>query len=316
MLPVQFVQTGPAALYGFGLALAAGALIALLLLYRGEKKDDLQPGSAPLAFLLSALFGLAVSRLLYSLLNFSTVFYDAMEGSWLGLAPLVRVGRGGHSLYGLTAGVLLGLYIFAKLTRQAGGRVLDWAAPALAITVCAALFAQPLGGGGYGGESSPLLQFFPASIQNQYGEWNTAVFMYQGLWALLLAAGLIFEKKEYGRPGDRMLRLLVPLYAMQIFFESLRQDDYPRLEFNAFIRSNQLLALIALLVILALLWQRLSPAQKAGNLLSLLAGGAVFMAAEFWEKLPIQKEALYGASFAMALVISFVWLANLRKAKL
>lgn len=134
--------------------------------------------------------------------------------------------------------------------------------------------------------------------------------------ALLLAAGLILEKKDRGRPGDRMLRLLIPLYAMQIFFESLRQDDYPRLEFNAFIRSNQLLALAALVIILVLLWRRLSPAQRAENLLSLLAGSAVFAAAEFWEKLPTQKEALYGASFVMALAISLVWLLNLRKAKL
>lgn len=316
MLSVQFIQIGPAVLYGFGLALAAGALIALLFLYCGEKKDGLLPGSASLAFLLSALFGLAFSRLMYGLLNFGTVFYDPMEGSRLGIAPLVSVGRGGHSLYGLIAGMLLGLYVFSRLTRQPGGRVLDWAAPALAVLVCAALLAQPAGGSGYGEEAAPPLRFFPVSILNRYGEWNTAVFLYEGLWALLLAAGLILEKKDRGRPGDRMLRLLIPLYAMQIFFESLRQDDYPRLAFNAFIRSNQLLALVALLIILVFLWRRLSPVQRAVNLLSLLVGSAVFTAAEFWEKLPIQKEALYGASFVMALVISLVWLLNLRKAKL
>ncbi len=315
MFPVLSFSLGGLTVYLFGLILSIGALLSLALLYAGEKRMSIAPGSSPRLLLASGLCGFVGSKLVFSLVNFSRLFYDDMEGHFLGLSPLFQVAGGGHSFYGFIAGALLGMLLFAKLSRQDKGRVFGWASAPLGAFLTAAFFAQIAGGSGWGEEAAPFFQFIPLAIRNPWDEWNIAVFFYEGLWVLLLTLWLRCSRRQTVRPGDRMLMLLIPLAAMQVFFESLRQDDYPRLESNAFIRVNQLLALLMLVVMLWIVFKRLSAAQRAGNIVMLLLASAVFIAAEFWEKLPMQKEAIYAASFVMALALSRVWLAALGKSK-
>lgn len=313
MFPVLSFDLGPLTIYVFGLILAIGALMSLWMLSQGEKRMEIRPGSASGALLISGLCGFALSKLTYSALNFSRLFFDEIEGTWLGLSPLLDIGRGGHSVYGFITGAIFGLLLFAKLTKQEKGRVFGWAAVPLGVFLCAVFLSQIAGGSGYGEEAAPFLQFIPMSVQNLYGEWNAAVFFYEALWTLMLTLWLKHEKKVFTHPGNRMLMLLIPLCSLQIFFESLRQDDYPRLENNAFIRTNQLLALIILIVILILMFKQLNRAQWSVSVAALLLSAAVFVAAEFWEKLPMPKEALYAASFVMALLLSCIWLNGLLK---
>ena len=315
MFPVLSFRLGELTFYLFGLILTFGALLSLTLLYMGEKRMSIPRGSAPGLFLLSGLCGFAGSRLVYALTHFSRLFYDDMEGSFLGLSPLFQIASGGHSIYGFIAGALLGMLLFSKFSGQDRGSVFARSAAPLGAFISAAFFAQIAGGSGWGEEAPAFFQFIPLAIRNPWGEWNLAVFFYEGIWALLLTLWLKQSRRQTARPGNRMLMLLIPLAAMQIFFESLRQDDYPRLESNAFIRVNQLLALLMLVIMLWIMFRRLSAVRKAGNVVMLLLASAAFIAVEFWEKLPMQKEALYAASFVMALALSFVWLNNLRKAK-
>lgn len=314
MFPVLSMQLGSLSVHVFGLILALGALLSLVLLYQSEKRMNIRQGSAPGLFICAGIIGFTMSRLIYALLNASRLFYDAMDGSYLGLSPLLRIADGGHSVYGFILGASLGIYLFSLLTAQEKGRVFDWAAVPLGGFLTASFLAQIAGSSGYGEEVAPFLRFMPMAVRNLYGEWDAAVFFYEGLWALALTLWLKHSKRRPGRSGDRMLWLLIPLTSLQIFFESLRQDDYPRLESNAFIRMNQVLGLIVLLVILVLIFKRLSVRHKANCLLVLLLSAVSFIAAEFWEKLPVPKEALYIVSFVMALVLSFTWLKALVKA--
>ena len=114
--------------------------------------------------------------------------------------------------------------------------------------------------------------------------------------------------------GDRTLRLLIPLCAFQLFLEALRQDDYPRLASNAFIRVNQVLALAFLLVIAIMLTRRLGARRALPLWGALLLAVAAAIAAEFNEKLPIAREALYGLSLAAQALLSMVMLRAVHRA--
>ncbi|NLD34104.1 MAG: prolipoprotein diacylglyceryl transferase [Clostridiales bacterium] len=310
---VQFELFG-LTVYGFGLALALGGLLALLLLHRDRRRAGMTTGSAPRLMLPAILLGLVGARLVYCVFNYRRVFFDAVEGHWLGLGPFFRLGQGGLSLYGLLAGVLLACCLYARFHRQSAGRVLDWAALPLGVFAGIALLAQILGGTSYGEEVlAEGLQFFPIAVRNDYEEWNLAVFAWQGIAVLAAALSLLRPAKGTARPGDRMLRLLIPLCALQLFFEALRQDDYPRLESNAFIRVNQVLALAFLIVTAIMLTRRLGTrhALPVWGMLALAAGAAI--AAEFNEKLPMARELLYALSLAAQIALAAVMLHALRR---
>lgn len=302
--PVYSIRIAGFNLYAYGLALAFGCLVLLLALRVGAARHGQGPGSAALMLLLGGPLGLLKARLLFSLVAYKRLFFDAMEGSWLGLWPLFALRDGGFSLFGLLLGWLLAALLYARLRRQTVDRVMDWLAIPSALFVAIARFAEILGGQGYGEEMAEGLQFFPLAVRNSYEEWYLAVFVLEGLVALATALWLWQRgrRKPAGQPGNSMLRMLMPVVTLQIFLESLRQDAYLRLESNAFIRLGQLFALVLLLFLLVVLSRRAVRLGKPGLAgpvwLSLLLAAGCALAAEFNEKLPPARELLYALSLA------------------
>lgn len=296
--------------HGFGLSLTLGGLLAYLLL---KRQDRLNPGQIITEELmpLCLALGLIFARLVYALFSWQLVFLDPMEGTFLGLAPLLRVNQGGLSFYGMVLGVLLAGLLHARRVQQPPVLVLDRMALPLGVFSCFALGAQILGGAGYGEEVAPWLQWFPAAVENTYGEWSAAVFAYQALGALLICLALWRMPKSWPK-GSRMLALLIPLNALQLFFESLRQDDYPRLSLNAFVRVNQLLALAFLLGLLAVLVRK-NPRHRLGYVLSLAFAAGLVLLAEFNEKLPFPRPPLYACSFASVCLMGMYWVWSLSR---
>lgn len=89
---------------------------------------------------------------------------------------------------------------------------------------------------------------------NEYGEWRWAIFMLEGLAALVFMLIVLNVK---GRPPGGMTRLaLTLLCASQILFESLREDEFLRW---GFLRLGQLLPALILLFLL------LTAPKKAGE---------------------------------------------------
>ncbi len=312
--PVYSLQLGGVTLYAFGLALMGAALVAWALLGAMERQHGLKQGTAAALIALAIPLGLFCGRLVFALVRAGQVFYDPMEGTFLGIGPFFQLQQGGFGFFGMLLGVLLAVLLTARLTRQATRPLMDWAAPPLALFCGALRFAQILGGGGYGEEVLVEgLQFFPLAVQNAYGEWVYAVFVFEGL-AALLAFVWLWTRKH--RP-HQMLRLLTILTTSQIFLESLRQDAILRLEGNGFIRVSQVLALIILVAVVVVLTRQLAKAGRGRTswimwpCLALGVAGA--MAAEFYEKLPLPKELLYGLSFLAQLLLCMVVLRSISK---
>ncbi len=315
--PLRSFTLGPLTVYAFGLVLAIGGLAAFALLWLEGRKLHRPAGSATGLMALCLLLGLALSRLVYALLQPQQLFFDPVEGGYLGLWPLLALTGGGFSLVGLLLGLLLAGWLHARLSGAEVADTLDWLAQPLALFVCALRFGQLLAGAGYGGEVwEEQFQRLPFAVENSFGEWYLAVFLLEGLLMLLILLYLQRGRRLHARPGDQMLRLLTLFLASLIFTESLRQDKILRLEGNSFIRLNQLLGLAGLIIILLMLTRRLlrSGLSKQVALLwaALLLACAGVMAAEFNEKLPVNYALLYGLSALGLLVLSVVVLRALR----
>ncbi|NLD52421.1 MAG: hypothetical protein GX650_05955 [Clostridiales bacterium] len=312
--PVYSLQLSGIRLYAFGLVLAGAAVLNWALLGVSQKRHGLKQGTAAALMALVLPLGLFCARLVFALVRAGQVFYDPMEGTFLGISPFFRLEQGGYSFFGLLLGVLLALLILARLSRQPTRRLMDWAAPPLALFCSLLRFAQILGGGGYGEEVlTEGLQFFPLAVQNAYGEWVLAVFVFEGLVALVAFFGLWKRRhKQHQMPA-----LLTILTTSQIFLESLRQDAILRLEGNGFIRVSQVLALAILAAVMAVITRQLMQVGKVKSTWTmwpcLLLGAAAAIAAEFYEKLPLSKGLLYGLSFGAQLLLCIVVLRTIDK---
>lgn len=319
MFDIIAFRLGPVVIYGWGLAAALGALLAYALLMRCTRRAGLGKSMAQRLMLWAMPLGLLFARLVYCLVRYEQVFYDPLEGCFLGLMPLIHIDQGGLSIMGMLLGVFLAAFVVSKLAGQPFSALADAMALPLALFCAIALMGQILGGEGYGGDvAEPRWQFFPIAVQNVFGEWSVAVFMLQGLATLLIGGLLILLGKGPRKPGDMALYFLIFFCAAQVFFESLRRDNYLRLEANGFIRVTQVMAMTVLLAVVVLLTVRSIRAGRAlvsilADWLALVIAIAAAVGAEFYEKIDLPMMLLFAFSAAALLGLSVVLSRSVRR---
>ncbi len=236
MSPILLFST----VYLHQVVLGAGVVFCLFLVLRAMIKAG---ASRPALFLfpLLALGGVPLfARLAYCAFRPDSP-YSGMEGFF-------RADLGGMMLYGGLLGLVLALWITARLSHLHFGALADAAAPACALLIAFIRLSEGLRGGNYGDwldEDSPL-SCFPFAVYDPYYEsWIAAVFMAAVLTALLIA--LLLWKTNGHFPGDRVL-LLMGLYASwQIVLESMRFDDFLRW---GFVRCSQVLSAVVIAAVL------------------------------------------------------------------
>ena len=142
--------------------------------------------------------------------------------------------------YGGVIGVCFGVFLAAKIARQAPGKVLNAFAPMGAFLAAMARFAEAfLGYAGVGmyldGEPP-----FPLAVRFTWdGEWfeyYLAVFIFEGIFSLVACVISLCHGKE----EHRFLRTLFYLCLPQVLFESMRTQSIVWL----FVRVEQLLCFV------------------------------------------------------------------------
>lgn len=291
--------------YGFGLALALGFALAWLCLRATAPKAGLQKAAAADYLLFAVPLSVLLGRVIFCLFRRDAVFYDMVDGHFLGIAPLIKVWEGGFSLPGLLLGLLLAVPLTAKSRGKDAGRVAGWIAAPAALTMAFAHLGTVLAGEGYGA----ILEA-PAfyAVGNAYEEWYVAVFAFEAAVYVVLALLLFFARAS--RPCGKAIALAIAYGAVQLFFESLHRDNYLRLEANGFVRVNQLLCLVLLaggLICLSRI-DRGHALRKRSVLRFVLLGLTILfvIGAEFYEKLPFPTALLYALSAASCLTLALV----------
>ena len=243
----------------FGLPVTAYALclvislgIGLWCFFQDGRKKGVDSDALWRTALLSLPLGLIGARLFHFIGNY--FYYEEM-----GFAALLRLWDGGFALWGAVGGVALAALIAGKWSHVSVSLLLDTLAAPAALTIGLSRFAEYFSGEGLGPyvEAEAFMRFPFAVYRADYEVWNWAVFILEGIVALVIF--LVLRSKK--RPAGDTARLFLLLYsACQITLESLRRDHCLRW---LFVRVSQLTALI---VILGLMTAAILRFRKHGTL--------------------------------------------------
>ena len=236
--------------YPYGLALSLGVLCATILLVIQFKNQYSKPEDG-LRFALWAIpLALIFSRVVYYLIRMDALSYD------YGATFLYKFTAGGYSMVGAILGIFLAVVIFGSISKRGTVATMDIVTPSLLLVTALASFAEYTTTEGIGEYVyNEALQFFPISLADQYGDYMLPIFLWEGIFALVV---MCFTLRKGKKKGDTTL-LAICLYSIpQIIFESLRRDSFLRF---GFVRFNQLFFVLLLLIPLVV-WLRNSSALR------------------------------------------------------
>ena len=230
---------GPYDLNAYLITVGVSLVCAVLLYFISLRKTSAFPAEKALplsgcVLLLSPVLAVAGGKLFYIVFRFAYV-----TGQGIG-RYLLSLRTEELSYYGSVAGVLLAVFLSAKLCRVDVRRALNAFAPAGALLAAAARFAEyflyPTGTGIYLDQVLP----FPLAVSivwsEDYTECVLAVFVFEGLLSLVAMVLSLVHKDE----PRRLLRTLFYLCLPQVLLESLRTDAINLL----FVHLEQLLCFL------------------------------------------------------------------------
>lgn len=230
--------------YGYGLALAAGALLYLCAAGVLGYTRRLPAGTVRLYGLLALPLGLLLARAAYCAVNWQ-YFAETISQPWRMLA----FWDGGYSMLGLLCGLIVAAFFASRIMRVRFGTLLDVAVTPLGLLLGVFRLAEGLTGQlgvGRQAEVGALAQQLPwLFLSEQMGTmqlYRLAVYRYEAVAGLLLFAVslVLFLHKPRGRkarPGDVAMIIFSLFGACQVLLESLRDDGHMLL---GFIRMQQL----------------------------------------------------------------------------
>lgn len=243
---------------GFQLAVAAGALAALLVQRRCARKNGLSAAASEWLAVLSLPLGVFFGHFLYAL-----VLYNAQPGDPT-IAYLFKPWAGGFMFWGVAGGAVLACFLANRLCKERFLPMMDTVAVALIVLVLVIRAAAPLDvtdgvSQGYGRPVGELLEAFGLEYREEarylplffapeaeYAEdLNLSVWLLEAIWAGVILMMLLSGMEK--RPAGKTSLMALILYAAgQILLEFLREDEHPKW---LYVRVSQLLAAIVLAVV-------------------------------------------------------------------
>lgn len=216
--------------YGLGVAIAAALYVLLVLKNVRGKADGI---ALSLATLVPALI---FARIFYCLARYEFVFYE------LDALFILRTWEGGFLMWGALAGIAIGGYMYARISKLSPSKLFDAITVPTLIGICVLRGFEYFTYEGRGAilEDASAWCFFPIACINEFDEWQLAIFVWEAIAALLIAVIVTLHK---GRNGNKALLAIILFSAAQIVFESLRMDSCPLI---GFVRVSQVLSGIAL----------------------------------------------------------------------
>ena len=270
----------------YGICVALSALAAVLLLC-AQLRDDrrcsghVQPLRLAVFCIPAAFVG---ARLLFCLVRFGFFFVE------LGPLSVLNTRMGGFLLYGAVFGAMLAA---AAVARHDGVSVVtaldDLAAPGmLSVLICR--LAEGTTGEGVGAwVENETIWHFPLAVQNEFGEWQYAVFMLEALIAAVLLVVLLVRRYA---PGERIMTALLLYACCQVVCESLRMDSCPRV---GFVRVSQVISAVVILAVTLIRALRAGGRKRAAirTVVMLACTGVVGGIEWALDKTPIDNRILY-----------------------
>lgn len=226
------VHYGNGGIHWYGVIIAAGVLLALLMcsrLYKGRGRDP----EELVDFLLWALpIGIVGARLYYVIFSWEDYAGRPMA--------VFEIWNGGLAIYGgIIAGLITAL-VFCRIKGLSFPEFADICMPGVALGQCLGRWGNFVNGEAHGGETA-----LPWGMSIDGAAPVHPTFLYESLWSLAGMIILIIIVKKCLTPGSGFFAYLIWYGAGRFFIEGLRTDS---LYLVPGLRVSQLVAVISVAV--------------------------------------------------------------------
>lgn len=220
-------------IYWYGIIIASGFLLAVLLGMRDSRKFGLEPDNVIDLVLYAAPVAIVTSRLYYVIFNWS-IFKDD-------LLQIFNTRRGGLAIYGAVIGALAVGYIFAKTKRLSILGLFDFGSPYIILAQGIGRWGNFINQEAYGInttlpwgmtsdtikkellENMDRLQGMGINIDPNMPVHPT--FLYESLWDIAVFFFLIWYRKRKKMEGEVFFLYMILYGVGRFWIESLRTDS-------------------------------------------------------------------------------------------
>lgn len=252
-----FLELGPFTIYWYGVIIAAGAFLGLLLAMRESERLGLDKD------LFVDLLVFAIPAAIIGARTYYVIFeWERYQGGpWW---DVFAIWEGGIAIHGALIGSVITAVIYARVKKVSFWQLADIAAPSLILGQAIGRWGNFMNQEAYGGPVSPeayenVLQYVPDFIMNQMcvdGVLHHPTFLYESVWNILGLIFLLFLRKVNPRRGELFFSYLIWYSFGRFFIEGMRTDSL----YLGDIRVAQLISVTIILASIALMIYR----RKAG----------------------------------------------------
>ncbi len=271
---------GPVNVYWYGVLMATGIVLAILLAMQEAKRKKLYADAIIDACLIMIPMGVIGARLYYVLFEWETYAANPISALY--------IWQGGLAMYGSMIGGLLGLFIFSRWKKIRFTKMIDCIAPGLVLAQAIGRWGNFFNQEAFGlpvtqgmMERLPLLRYFPFSVYIEGAHSfdgvfctnpvHLATFFYESAWCLLVAIVIWCCRKKFKHDGDAFLTYLLLYGFERMFVEGLRGDSLYLLQpggvFVNGVRVSQMLSFLAVVAIGLFFILRAVREKKEGRLM-------------------------------------------------
>lgn len=245
-----FIQIGNFPIYWYGVIIAFGAFIGLIMANReadrlGLKKDimlDLVVYAIPIAII--------SARLYYVIFE----WHAYRQKPWI---HIFAIWEGGLAIHGALIGSVITAIIFTHIRKVSFWQIADIAAPSLILGQAIGrwgnfmnqeAFGEPISESTY----QAVHQYLPDFIMNQMcieGVYHHPTFLYESVWNILVLILLLVLRKYNPLRGDVFLTYIMSYSIGRFFIEGMRTDSL----ITGQIRVAELLSIILIISAIALM---------------------------------------------------------------
>lgn len=221
-----FVQIGNFPIYWYGVIIAFGAFIGLLLANREADKLGLKKDTMLDLIVFALPVAIISARLYYVLFE-----WEAYSGK--SLVNIFAIWQGGLAIHGALMGSVVTAVIFARKRKLSFWQIADIAAPSLILGQAIGRWGNFMNQEAHGGPISEATyeafhQYLPDFIMNQMcieGIYYHPTFLYESVWNLLIFAFLLILRRYNPLRGEVFLAYIMSYSIGRFFIEGMRTDS-------------------------------------------------------------------------------------------
>lgn len=217
------LQLGPISIYWYGVIIAAGVILALILANREGKRLDLPKDTFTDLLMWAVPFALIGARAYYVIFEWDAYKYNPVK--------VFAIWEGGIAIHGALIGAVATAVVFARLKGLSFWKLADIAAPSVLLGQAIGRWGNFMNQEAHGG---PVTREFleglmlPDFIINQMyidGTYYHPTFLYESLWSLAGVIVLLLLRRVNLRRGEMFLTYVIWYSFGRFFVEGLRTDS-------------------------------------------------------------------------------------------